>query len=315
MNRRTQPKGIFLLLLTAMIWGTSFVSQSLGMEKIGPFTFQAVRTLLGAAVITPFSVLRRRTEKRDILSAEGLDALPAVRAHEWETLRAGLLVGLVLTVAANFQQFAFVYSTAGKIAFLTSLYMFFVPLLGLLVGRRVPAMTWVFVALGFLGMYLLCIDPAAMAGMNRGDLRATICAVFYAVHILCIDRYVGRVDGIRLSCLQFWVAGTLSFILMLIFEKPSAASILSAAGPLLYSGLLSCGVAYTLQILGQRWCEASVASLLMCMESVFAVLSAALVLHERLTLREGLGCAVMFTAVILSQLTEIRAARTGKDRS
>ena len=303
-THKTQLKGVILLLLTAFIWGASFVAQSLGMEDVEAFTFNGIRTLLGAVVLLPFIIIIERTSSEKTNTEQG-------KAHvsNKKTIIYGIILGVVFCAASNFQQFAFNYSTSGKIAFITALYMFFVPLFGLFLKKKVSVATWICVLFGFVGLYFLCINPSDMTAINKGDLLAVGCSVFFAVHILLIEKFSPKADGLKLSCTQFAVSGTISCIMMFVFETPEIPAIKSALLPLLYSGVMSCGVAYTLQIVGQKYTDATVASLLMCMESVFAVLCAALILHEMLSLREILGCTVMFAAIIISQLAEFSAAK------
>lgn len=298
---KTQLKGVLMLLLTAFVWGSSFVAQSVGMEDVEAFTFNGIRTLMGAAVLIPFILIR------DKISAKGLSAekIAERRASDKKTVIYGSFLGIALCAASNFQQFAFNYSTSGKIAFITALYMFFVPLLRLFLKKRVPAITWVCVLFGFIGLYFLSIDPTDLTAINKGDILTLICSVLFAVHILLVERFAPDVDGIKLSCVQFTVSGAISCALMLIFESPELPAIKSAIIPLLYSGVMSCGVAYTFQIVGQKYTEATVASLLMCMESVFGVLCGALILHETLSGREIAGCVIMFAAIVLSQLSDV----------
>jgi len=296
---KTQFKGVIMLLLTALIWGSSFVAQSVGMESVEAFTFNGIRTLMGAAVLVPVLLIR---DKKDALRApEVLDARKKTYRH---TFLYGLPLGVVLCLASNFQQFAFNYSTSGKIAFITALYMFLVPILGLVIRKRVPLLTWICVLIGFVGLGFLCVNPADITNINFGDILAAICAVFYAVQILMIERFSEHCDGILLSFTQFLVSGVISCILMFIFETPDPSAIMTAMIPLLYSGIMSCGIAYTLQIVGQKYTEATVASLLMSLESVFGVLCGALILHEVLVWNEILGCVIMFAAIVLSQLAD-----------
>lgn len=282
----TSLKGVLILLLTAVIWGASFVSQSVGAECVEPFTFMGTRTLMGALVLVPFIILTKRKVNL-------------------KTIKNGAIMGIFLCLATNIQQFAFNYSTAGKIAFCTATYMFLIPVAGLFFRKKEPLVTWLCVLLGFAGLYLLCFkggsNPESLT-MNRGDVLALVCAVFFTCQILCIEKFTADCDGIVLSCAQFFTAGLITTILMFIFEKPEWHAMKSAGGALLYSGLLSCGVAYTLQVVGQKYCAATIASLIMCMESVFAVISSAILLHEKLTGREILGCAVMFGAIVISQV-------------
>lgn len=296
---KTEWKGVAMLLATSLIWGAAFVAQSVGMERIGAFTFSGIRTLMGAVSLLPVILVRDRIACRR-LSPEGRRMK---KSADRKALAYGAVLGIVFCAAGNFQQFAFLYSSPGKIAFITALYIFFVPVFALFLKKKAQALTWVCALVGFVGLCFLCVDPNELGAINRGDVLSGICAVFFAVHILCIERFAPRVDGARLSCVQFVVAGSLSCLMMFLFEKPVAADIVSVMPALLYSGVMSCGVAYTLQIVGQKYCEATVASLLMCMESVFAVLSAAVLLGERLTGRELLGCGVMFAAIVLSQFS------------
>ena len=295
----TRPRGVVMLLLTALIWGGAFVAQSVGMESVGALTFSGIRTLLGALVLLPLVAARDVAQSRGISDAEK-ERRRAVNRKTW---RFGLILGVIFCAATNFQQFAFYESSPGKIAFVTALYIFFVPLIGLPFGKRVPWLTWVGVSIGFVGLFFLCIDPTDVTAVNTGDLLTLICSLFFAVHILIVERIAPDVDGIKLSCIQFAVAGALACVLMFIFEQPKWSAIESAAAPILYSGALSCGIAYTFQILGQKYTEATVASLLMCMESVFAVLASALLLPDKaLAPREIVGCVIMLIAIVIAQL-------------
>ena len=214
-----------------------------------------------------------------------------------------------MCIATNLQQFAFYYSTAGKIAFITAMYMFFVPLVGLFFKKKVPLSTWLCIAAGVCGLFLLCVNPSEFGKFNKGDILALICALFFCFQILLIERFAPSCDGVKLSCVQFYTSGIITAILMFIFEKPEWKAIKSAAIPLLYSGIMSCGIAYTLQVVGQKYCEATIASLAMCMESVFAVLASAILLHEKLSGREITGCVIMFAAIVTTQLVDIYKSR------
>lgn len=298
-NTKTSLKGVVILLLTALIWGISFVSQSVGAESVEPFTFMGIRTFMGATVLLPIVLIRDKKIKKDLTSKQLAD----FKRNNKKTIFYGIILGLFLSAATNFQQFAFNYSSAGKIAFITATYMFFVPIVGLFFKKRVPFVTWICVAFGFLGLFLLCFPKGSDFGdINKGDVLSLICALFFCGQILLIEKFSPSCDGIKLSCVQFYTDGIITLILMFIFETPKWNSIKSAALPLLYSGIMSCGIAYTLQVIGQKYCEATVASLIMCMESVFATLSAAIILHESLTPQEIIGCVVMFSAIIFSQL-------------
>ena len=297
--RKTTPKGIILLLITAIIWGSSFVAQEIGMKSIDAFTFTGIRTTLGALILLPVVLIVNK----------GFD-------RRKNTLLAGLVLGIVFSVAQNFQQFAFYYSTSGKIAFITAFYMFFVPLFSVFLGKKIKLLTWLSILMGLVGLFFLCINPSDLTAINFGDILALICAVFYAIQIMTIDKLVEKdINGIQLSFMQFTVAAVISIVLMFIFERPVIADIKTAAPSLLYSGIMSCGIAYTLQIVGQKHANPVVASLLMCMESVFAVIAAAVVLHQGMSLREGAGCVIMFAAIIISQLSESLSRRPSEDPS
>ena len=287
--RKTSPAGIIILLITAIIWGSSFVAQSVGMESIDAFTFTGIRTTLGMIFLLPFTLIINK----------GFD-------HRKKTFRAGLILGIIFSFAQNFQQFAFYYSTSGKIAFITAFYMFFVPLFSVIfLKKKVSVITWLSIIMGLVGLFFLCIDPSDILAVNIGDVLALVCAVFYAIQIMLVDRYLDEgINGIQLSFMQFFVAAILSLAAMFIFEKPDMANIKTAMPSLLYSGIMSCGIAYTLQIVGQKHASPVIASLLMCLESVFAVITAAILLHEHMLPREISGCIIMFTAIIISQLSE-----------
>jgi drug/metabolite transporter (DMT)-like permease len=288
----------------SFIWGSSFVAQSLGMESVDAFTFNGIRTLMGAATLLPVILIKSYVEKK-----RKTPEITVNSGDRFAELKYGIPLGTVLCIASNFQQFAFYYSTSGKIAFITALYMFFVPIFSIVLKRRVSLITWGCVFLGFFGLYLLCFRSADIGALNKGDILSFCCAVMFAVQIMMVDEFAPKTDGLKLSFVQFSVSGILSIIMMFIFENPQISAINSAILPLLYSGVISCGVAYTLQIVGQKYTEATVASLLMCMESVFAVLCGAVFLHERLTAREIIGCTVMFVAIVMSQVSEIITAR------
>lgn len=298
----TQFKGVVILLLTAVIWGASFVSQSVGAESVEPFTFMAIRTLMGATVLVPFILIRDKITARKMTA----DALSVRKSQNKKVLVYGLPVGVALAAATNVQQYAFNYSTAGKIAFITAMYMFFVPLFGIFLKKRIPLLTWACVLVGFVGLYFLCFKGEGDFSLNRGDVLSLICAVFFTFQILLIEKFSPEVDGIKLSCVEFYTAGLISLVLMLIFDSPSWEAIKSCSLALLYSGIMSCGIAYTLQVVGQKYCEATVASLLMCMESVFAAISAAILIGERLSGREIIGCVIMLIAIIISQISDFK---------
>ncbi len=274
-----------LLVLAALIWGTAFVAQRLGMTYAGPLAFNGVRCLIGALVLVPVSLIFR----------------PSVPTDGKKTLLAGVLCGLALFAATNLQQIGLTTTDAGKTGFITTFYIILVPVLGLFLGKKTGAFTWLAVAVALGGLWCLCMKPGELR-IAPGDLLVLGCAFFFAVQILVIDSFVQKVDGVKLCSIQFAVDGVLSLIAALIFEKPDFRMVFLGWGPLLYCGVLSCGVAYTCQILGQKELHPTVASLLMSLESAFAVLGGWLILKEKLNGRELLGCGLMLAAVLLVQL-------------
>ncbi|MEG1010255.1 MAG: DMT family transporter [Ruthenibacterium sp.] len=300
-----QARSNLLLLLTALIWGCAFVAQSAGMDYVGPFTFNSARSFIGAIFLLPCIALIDKMNGRK----PSLWGVAATRQQRKMLLLGGVAVGCVLTVASGVQQIGIMDTTVGKAGFITALYIIIVPLLGLFAGRQPGIRVWVGVGLAVFGMYLLCMTQGLSIG--KGDFYVFLSAVGFALHILIIDYFSGRVDGVRMACMQFFVCGLLSAVPALLFERPSVAALFSAWAPLLYAGVLSCGVGYTLQIVAQKHTEPTIASLLMSLESVFAVLAGWVVLHETLTLREGLGCALVFAAIILAQLPQHKKISVG----
>lgn len=295
--QKTQMKGVLMLLLTAFIWGSSFVAQSVGMENVEPFTFNGIRTLLGAVVLLPFILIGDAVKnKKNPVPRE------VRKAENRRILKMGAILGVILCVAGNLQQYAFKWTSSGKIAFITAFYLLFVPLLGLFLKKKIAVPTWISLGAGCVGLYFICIFGKGISGINLGDMLTLLCSLGFAVHILTIERFAGKVDSVKLSFVQFTVSGTITLILMFIFDEPRFTALKAAAVPLLYSGFLSCGVAYTLQIVGQKYTDSTVASLLMCSESLFGVICSAIILNERMTAGETAGCVIMFAAIVLSQL-------------
>lgn len=308
--KKTQWKGVLILFLTAVIWGSAFVTQSMGMESVEAFTFNGVRMLIGAAVLLPVILLR------DAAAAKkpGAPTKEEKREADRKALKRGALMGLALCAASNCQQFAFLYSQPGKIAFITAFYMFFVPFFGLFIRKRVPALTWLCVAAGCVGLYFLCIADTGFSGINRGDVLTLLCAMLFAVHILITERVAADSDALKLSCVQFAVCGAVSCVLMFIFESPSVAALKACLFPLLYTGVFSCGLAYTFQVVGQKYTESTVASIILCTESVFGVICSAVFLHERMTANELTGCIILFAAILVSQFAD-RIRLPGRKKS
>ena len=289
-------RGNLILLLTALIWGTAFVAQSAGMDHVQPFTYNGVRTLIGGLVLIPLIFLFDRLKPAD--QRPSPDEQKAILRN---SLIGGVACGVVLCVASSFQQFGISMTTAGKAGFITALYIVIVPLLGVFIKKKIPKITWLCVGIAVVGFYLLCVKEGF--SVSAGDLLVLCCAFFFSIHIMVIDYFNGKqVDGVRMSCIQFLVAGLISLVLMLVFEQPSLENLWAAKGSILYAGVLSCGVAYTLQILGQRDTEPTTATLILSLESVFAALSGWALLHETLTFKELAGCALVFAAVILAQI-------------
>lgn len=294
--RKGEMKGNILLVITALIWGAAFVAQSVSMEHIGAFTFQSVRSLIGSAVLVPVMLAVSAVKKK---KGEYVKPTKADKAQLW---KAGIVCGLIMTVAANLQQVGIQYTTAGKAGFITALYIIIVPVIGLFMGKRSSLRIWLCVVMGLVGLYLLSMSGGFR--LSKGDTLVLLCAVAFSFHIIAVDHYASIVDGVKLSSIQFLVCGVLSGIIMFITEEPEIAGLLKAAVPILYAGVLSCGVAYTLQIVGQKYTRPTVASLLMSLESVFAVLAGMLILREIPTAREAFGCIIMFAAIIITQLPE-----------
>lgn len=287
-DQRKAVRGSLLLLLGAMIWGAAFVAQRAGMDHLGAFTFSGIRMLLGGLVMIPVAAWTGRRQGQE-------------KADPGTQRKAGLLCGLLLFAATSLQQLGLVQTAAGKAGFITALYVVLVPVAGMLFfhthqGRAV----WLGVGLAVAALFLLCV-PAGGFEVEGGDLLLIGCAICFTGQILGVDRYAARVNGAALARDEFLMTGALSMILALFLEPITWEGIRGALIPILYTGIMSSAVGYTLQIIGQRDVNPTVASLLMCMESVFAVLTGALLLGERLTARELAGCALMFLAVILAQ--------------
>lgn len=286
-------KGSIMLLITSIIWGTAFVAQSEGMNYVEPFTYNAMRTLLGGVVLIPVMILFRFSDKR-IGKEKSSCSLK-------NTIIGGICCGIALFIASSFQQAGIAQTTAGKAGFVTALYIVIVPMIGIFLHKKMPLRMWLFIAIALAGFWLLCIKQDI--GISLGDLLVFFGAIFFAVHITVIDYFNQKnTDGVLMSCIQFFTAGLLMLICMFIFEKPTIPNIMGAGGTILYAGILSCGVAYTLQILGQKHTNPTLATMLMSLESVFAALSGWLILGEKLSIKEFIGCVLIFAAVILAQL-------------
>ena len=289
-------KNSLMLLLAATIWGVAFVAQSIGMEYVGAFTFNSVRSLIGAAVLLPVIWLFNRNRSDSVQTAEEKKASSKI------LITGGICCGILLCLATNFQQFGIKYTTVGKAGFITACYIVIVPILGIFLKKKCSHFIWAAVLLALCGLYLLCIKDGFSIG--KGDILVLICAFLFSLHILTIDYFSPKTDGVKLSCIQFLVSGILSGIPALILEDPSLSSILTAWLPILYAGALSSGVAYTLQIIGQKDMNPTVASLILSLESCISVLAGWLILGQKLSSRELFGCLIMFGAIILAQLPQ-----------
>lgn len=305
MKTKIQMKQSLLLLLAAVIWGVAFVAQSVGMEHVGPFTFNALRSLLGGVFLIPciFLLGKLNGEKQ-------VDLLPKEKIERKQLLTGGVLCGCLLCAATNMQQIGILYTTVGKAGFITACYIVLVPIFGMLFGKKTGMGILISVGLAVVGLYLLCLNDSLILG--KGDLYVLGCTVLFAWHILTIDHFTELVDGVRMSCIQFLVSGTLSSILMFFLEEPTLEGIMQAGIPILYAGILSSGVAYTLQIVGQKGMNPTVASLILSLESCISVLAGWLLLKQTLSLRELIGCAVMFGAILIAQLPVGRQSEEGK---
>ena len=301
-------KNSLLLLLAAIIWGIAFVAQSVGMDYVGGFTFNAVRSLIGAAVLVPLILVFESKKSTDTTTAK-------IASHSRQTsntvsyiqkrkdlIIGGISCGICLCLASNFQQFGIKYTSVGKAGFITACYIVIVPIIGLFLGKKCSKFIWAAVVMALIGLYLLCITDGFSIG--KGDLLVLVCAFLFSVHILVIDHFSPKVDGVKLSCLQFLTCGILSGIPALLFEHPRFSAICQAWMPILYAGIMSCGVAYTLQIIGQNNMNPTVASLILSLESCISVLAGWVLLGQQLSTKEILGCVIMFAAIILAQLPQ-----------
>ncbi|MBD5485871.1 MAG: DMT family transporter [Lachnospiraceae bacterium] len=296
-----------LLFLTAVIWGVAFVAQSAGMDYVGPFTYNGVRCILGGLVLLPCILLLDRLQggrKEEQVTGVGTRSQETgVTAQNGrQLLTGGLCCGVILFVASSVQQIGIQYTSVGKAGFITAMYILLVPVMGLFVHKKVGGKVWIGVMFAVCGLYLLCM--ANGFNLERGDALVLVCAVVFSLHILVIDYFSPKVDGVRMSCIQFWVCGILSLLCSILLEHPDVGSILAAWQPICYGGIMSCGVAYTLQIVGQKGMNPTVASLILSLESVVSVVAGFLILHQTMNRRELLGCCLMVVAIVLAQLPD-----------
>lgn len=310
--KHVQLKHSLLLLLTAAIWGFAFVAQSVGMDYVKPFTFNGVRSAIGALFLVPCIFL---FSKRPVSMQEANDtcapkqnssiqeASPSAQTvrNKKDLLLGGICCGIVLTAASSLQQIGISYTTVGKAGFLTAIYIVLVPILELFLKKKCSPFVWISVGLALVGLYLLSVTDG-FDSIGKGDLLLIVSSFLFAVHILVVDYFSPRCNGVALSCIQFFVCAIVCLVPAFLFEHPSFSSILAAWAPILYAGVLSCGVGYTLQIIGQKGMNPTIASLILSLESTISVLAGWLLLGQTLSARELAGCGIVFVAIILAQL-------------
>ena len=298
-------KNSLILLLTATIWGTTFVAQSEGGDAVGAFTFNAVRNLIGSLVLIPvIFLLKFLNPPATDTTSDSTPAQGNVFSRNRALILGGISCGICLCLASNFQQVGILYTSVGKAGFITACYIVIVPIIGIFLKKKCSPFIWIAVILSLCGLYLLCLTPGEGFAIGKGELLVLICAFLFSLHILTIDHFSPLVDGVKMSCIQFLVCGILSGIPALIFESPDLAGIFAAKTPVLYAGVMSCGVAYTLQIVGQKNMNPTVASLILSLESCISVIAGWLILGQNLSSREIFGCVLMFGAIILAQLPQ-----------
>ena len=285
-------KNNILLVLTALIWGCAFVAQSVGMDYVGPFTFNMARFLIGAIVLLPVIWFMDRQRKTGAEKGAGQKTL----------IIGGICCGIALAVASTLQQWGILFTTVGKAGFITAMYIVIVPLLGIFIGKKVRPLIIGCVAIAVVGFYFLCMTESLRLGL--GDFLVLLCAIAFSIHILVIDHFSPKVDGVKMSAIQFLTAAIISAVPTLLWEQPVFTEVLQAWQPVLYAGVMSCGVAYTLQIIAQKNADPTVASLLLSLESVFSVLAGWVLLGQGLSLKEMFGCVLIFCVIILAQLPE-----------
>ena len=291
-----QIRNSLLLVLTAFIWGTAFVAQSKGGQALGPFSFNCIRSLVGSVVLLPVIRLLDKINPSN--------KKPKTAAERRLLWIGGLCCGMALFFASSAQQLGLYYGTpAGKAGFLTACYILLVPILGLFLKKKCGWNIWLGMVITIVGLYLLCMTAGALSFQNS-DLFVLLCAFLFAIHILVIDHFSPKVDGVKMSAIQFLTAAIISAVPTLLWEQPVFTEILQAWQPVLYAGVMSCGVAYTLQIIAQKNADPTVASLLLSLESVFSVLAGWVLLGQGLSFKELFGCVLIFCAIILAQLPE-----------
>ncbi|HHE38065.1 MAG TPA: DMT family transporter [Candidatus Cloacimonetes bacterium] len=279
-----------LLLISALIWGFAFVAQRAGMQFIGPFTYNSIRFLMGGIFLIPF-IKRKKIFQKSSFKIN---------------LKFGIILGIILFIGSSFQQSGIVYTTAGNAGFITGLYVIFVPILGIFISRKTGKGTWIGALLAVCGMYLL--SASSKVEMNFGNFLVFISATFWAVHVLLVDNFTKKIEPLILACIQFLVCSVLCFFSMLLFEEPTFPAIQSALIPLLYGGLISVGIGFTLQVVAQKKAHPTHAAIILSLEAVFAVVGGILILSEELKIHAFIGCLLMLTGMLVSQLWQRKAS-------
>ncbi|RCX09874.1 drug/metabolite transporter (DMT)-like permease [Anaerobacterium chartisolvens] len=301
MNTRKVLLSNLILLLAAIIWGFAFVAQRVSIKYVGPFTYNGVRFALGSLSLLPVMLLMKN---KSVAEAQN-------KVQSKDLLHASIIAGIFLFTAASFQQIGLIYTSAGKAAFVTSLYIVFVPILGIFLRQRISSGIWLGALMALAGLYLLCVTESLT--VSKGDWLELAGAFFWAFHILIIGYFGKRVNVVKLSCIQFAICSVLSLAAALIFEKIELGTLMQAAMPILYGGIFSVGVAYTLQAIGQKNANPSHAAIILSMEALFATVGGALFLKEALVAREITGCVLMLSGMLLSQLQGFRGQGTASN--
>lgn len=303
--QKTNIRNSGLLFLAACIWGVAFVSQQVGMDYMGPLTFNGVRSLLGAVTLLPLIACKgaagRRKDRKEIREETKIQKTDRKHGEKWIMYAAaGICCGLALAGGSSLQQMGLQYTSVGKAGFITTLYIIFVPVTGIFIGKRVQLQVWIGAAAAVVGLYMICVKESF--SINKGDGLIFLCAVLFTIHILVIDYFSPKIDGVILSFLQFLVCGILCTIAAFVWETPQLSQVKEGIVPLLYAGVMSCGVGYTLQVIGQKNVNPTVAALILSMESVVSAVAGFVILGQELEPRELLGCLIVFAAVIFVQL-------------
>lgn len=304
MSNKNTVRGFILLFITVTIWGTAFVAQSVVTDYMGSFTFNMSRSVLGGLFLIPVIAFIQR--RNGAASEKAQRSAENIKADRLMLLKGGVSCGICFFIASNLQQIGIKYTSVGKAGFITAMYIIFVPLFSIFLHKKAGIKLWISVVMSAVGLYFLSMAGKESFTIEKGDFLLILCAIGFTFHILVIDYFSDKVDGVKLSCAQFWTAAVLGLIMMFIFENPSWHTILMAWKPICYAGIMSCGVAYTLQILAQKDLKPTVASLIMSLESVIAAIAGWAILGETMSGREIFGCVLMFAAIIIAQLPEKR---------